>query len=269
MPKKVNNLPQKASLASKAKVSPVVAKPSPVLVKQANLFADLPAKLIEDFQQEFQLNEWHKEDYINCDILTKRFFVIIEGQVEIKQSNPETGREATLDMLYAGDCFDLMVLFDDQPHHVIISPLTTVKLLSVKLATMRHWLWTYPTFNQQFMPYLAKKMREKEQQASSVVLHDVTTRLSRIILEHINKIKFYTGRKEDEHKAHLVNGLTDETLARMTGSVRQVINKQLQLWKKQDILDKKRNQLIIKDLEALEKEAKYTQALPNQPLAKS
>ena len=241
---------------------------NPVLVKQANIFADLPAKLIEDFQQEFQLNEWHKGDYINSDILTKRFFVLIEGNVEIKQSNPDTGREATLDMLYAGDCFDLIVLFDDQPHEVIVSPLTTVKLLSVKLSTMRHWLWTYPEFNQQFMPYLAKKMREKEQQASSLVLHDVTTRLGRIILDHINKIKFYTGSSEEEHQHHLVNGLNDETLARMTGSVRQVINKQLQLWKKADIIDKKRNLLIIKDLEALEKEAKYTQTLPNTPFYK-
>jgi CRP/FNR family cyclic AMP-dependent transcriptional regulator len=248
MPRDKSHLPQKAS---------------PVLVKQATLFSDLPAKLIEDFQQEFQFNEWQKGDYIASDILTKRFFVVIEGQVEIKQGNPETGREATLDMLYAGDCFDLMVLLDDQPHNVIISPLTTVKLLSVKLATMRHWLWTYPEFNQQLMPYLAKKMREKEQQVCSLVLHDVTTRLSRIILEHINKIKFYSGTKEAEHQHHLVNGLSDETLARMTGSVRQVINKQLQHWKQAGILDKKRNQLIIKDLEALEKAAKYTQDLPD------
>ena len=251
MHKNVTHLPQKVN---------------PALVKQANLFADLPIKLIEDFQQEFQLNEWHKGDYINCDILTQRFFVVIEGNVEIKQSNPDTGREATLDMLYAGDCFDLMVLLDDKPHDVIISPLTMVKLLSVKLSTMRHWLWTYPEFNQQFMPYLAQKMREKEQQASSLILHDVTTRLSRIILEHINKIKFYTGSKEEEHQHHLINGLNDETLARMTGSVRQVINKQLQHWKKEGIIDKKRNQLIIKDLEALEKAAKYTQTLSNEPL---
>ena len=252
MNKDVNHLPQKAS---------------PVLVKQANIFADLPEKLIEDFQQEFQLNEWNKGEYINSDILTKRFFVMIEGQLEIKQANPETGREATLDMLYAGDCFDLMVLLDDQPHDVIISPLTQVKLLSVKLSTMRHWLWTYPEFNQQFMPYLAQKMREKEHQASNLILHDVPTRLSRIILEHINKIKFYAGVKEEEHKHHLVNGLNDETLARMTGSVRQVINKQLQLWKKQDTIDKKRNQLIIKDLEALEKEAKYTHDLANTAIS--
>ena len=52
----------------------------------------------------------------------------------------------------------------------------------------------------------------------------------------------------------------------MTGSVRQVVNKQLQLWKKDGTLDKKRNQLIIKDLEALEQAAKFTETLPNAPL---
>jgi CRP/FNR family cyclic AMP-dependent transcriptional regulator len=245
-------------------ISQLPHKASPVLVKQANIFADLPAKLIEDFQQEFQLNEWHKGDYFNSALLTQRFFVVLEGQVEIKQSNPETGREATLDMLYAGDCFDLIVLLDDQPHDVIVSPLTTVKLLSVKLETMRQWLWTYPEFNKQFMPYLAQKMREKEELASSLILHNVTTRLSRIILKHINKIKFYLSGKEDEQQ-HIVNGLNDDTLARMSGTVRQIVNKQLQRWKKDGTIDKKRNQLIIKDLEALEKEAKYTQTLPTAP----
>lgn len=247
-------------------ISRLPHKASPVLVKQANIFADLPAKLIEDFQQEFQLSEWHKGDYFNSALLTERFFVVIEGQVEIKQSNPETGREATLDMLYAGDCFDIIVLLDDQPHDVIVSPITTVKLLSVKLETMRQWLWSYPEFNQQFMPYLAQKMREKEELASSLILHNVTTRLSRVILNHINKIKFYITGKEDQQQHHIVNGLNDDTLARMTGTVRQIVNKQLQLWKKDGTIDKKRNQLIVKDLEALEKDAKYKQNSPTAPL---
>ena len=54
----------------------------------------------------------------------------------------------------------------------------------------------------------------------------------------------------------------------MTGSVRQVINKQLQHWKKAGTIDKKRNQLIVKDLEALEKAAKYTESLANVPMVK-
>jgi CRP-like cAMP-binding protein len=247
----------------------VPTKASPVLVKQAKLFAELPIKLLETLQQHFQLNEWRKGEYINSSVLTKRFFVILDGQLELKQSNPETGREATVDMLYPGDCFDLVVLLDGQQHDVIIAPLNTVRLISVPIEKMRHWIWTYPELNKKFLPYLAQKMREKEDQATSFVLHDMTTRLSRIILKHITKIKSYTGKRENEHSQHLINGLNDETLARMVGSVRQVVNKQLQHWKAQGILNKKRNQIMINDLAALEKEARYAQDLPHASSLKS
>ncbi len=247
----------------------VPKKASPVLVKQAKLFSDLPIKLLENLQQDFQLNEWQKGEYISASILTKRFFVLLDGQLELKQSNPDTAREATVDMLYAGDCFDLIVLLDGQQHDVIIAPLNTVRLISVPIEKMRHWIWTYPELNKKFLPYLAQKMREKEEQATSFVLHDMTTRLSRIILKHINKIKSYTGTQKEEHTHHLINGLSDETLARMVGSVRQVVNKQLQHWKAQGILNKKRNQIMINDLAALEQEARYTQNLPNSRTLKS
>ena len=78
--------------------------------------------------------------------------------------------------------------------------------------------------------------------------------------------RFYITGKEDEQQHHIVNGLNDDTLARMSGTVRQIVNKQLQLWKKDGTIEKKRNQLIIKDLEALEQEAKYPQSLPTAPL---
>lgn len=238
-------------------------KASTTLVKQAKLFAQLPAEILEKIQLDFQVIEWRKGEYINSNILAKQFFVLLDGQVEFKQVNAQNAREATLDMYYAGDSFDIMVLLDGQPHDVIISPFNTVRLLSVPIDIMRHWIWTYPEVNNQFLPYLAKKMREKEEQATNLALHDITTRLSRVILKNINKVKTYTGDKESEHCQHLVNGLNDETLARMVGSVRQVVNKQLSHWKAQGILDKKRNQLIIKDLEALKQEAHYVDTVAN------
>jgi CRP-like cAMP-binding protein len=141
---------------------------------------------------------------------------------------------------------------------VIISPFVALKLISLPIDTMRQWLWTYPELNKQFLPYLASKMREQEDLATSFALHDVSMRLSRILLKHIDKIKAYTGKSENEFKSHLISGLSDELLARMVGSVRQVVNKHLLHWKGQGILNKKRNQLLINDLHALEKEANCT-----------
>ncbi len=229
---------------------------SAIQLKQSPLFAALPEALIQEIAQHFHLVQWEKGDYINPGNLMTQFYFLQAGQLEMKRNNPDTGREVTLDMLYPGDSFDITTLLDGKPHDVILEPITpSIQLISVPIAMMRKWIWTYPELNQQFLPYLAHKMREQEDRASSFVLHDVTTRLSRLILKHINRIQHYTGKKEDAQKTHLINGLSDDALARMVGSVRQVVNKQLQYWRSQGVIDKKRNQLIIKDLDAIYKEA--------------
>ncbi len=231
---------------------------SSTLVKQSPLFASLPSALLTEMAPHFQLHTWEKGGFIDPASVLTRFYFLQSGQLEMKRSNPETGRDVTLDMLYPGDSFDIITLLDGQSHDCEMYPLTQLQLISVPIDMMRKWLWTYPELNQQFLPYLAHKMREQENRASSFVLHDIATRLSRIILQHLNKIQNYRGDHKQAHKDHLINGLSDEILARMAGSVRQVINKQLQYWKSQGMIDKKRNQIIINDLEALNKEAKLT-----------
>ncbi len=231
------------------------------LIKQSPLFAALPEALIQEIAQNFHLIQWHKGDFINPDNLMTQFYFLQTGQLEMKRNNPDTGREVTLDLLFSGDSFDIITLLDGKPHDVILDIVTpSIQLISVPMAMMRKWIWIYPELNQQFLPYLAGKMREQEDRASSFVLHDMSTRLSRLILKHINKIQCYTGAKEDEQKSHLINGLSDEALARMIGSVRQVVNKQLQYWRSQGIINKKRNQLIINDLDAIYKEADIMQS---------
>ena len=235
------------------------------LVRQSRFFTSLPTRLQTEMAQQFRLEEWKKASFIAPALLMTRFFTVLDGQLEMKRSNPLNGREVTLDIIYPGDSFDVVTLLDNKPHDMIISPLTNLQLMSVPIEVMRKWLWSYPELNQQFLPYLADKMRNQENQSTNFALHNVSTRLSRIILKHINKVNAYTGRQQDEHQYHLINGLSDEVLARMAGSVRQVVNKQLQHWKSQNILDKKRNQLLINDLGALYKEAHYTETTLEKP----
>jgi len=234
---------------------------SSLLVKQSPLFAALPDTLVQEMAQHFHLVQWKKGEYIDPDKLLTQFYFLQAGQLEIKRNNPDTGREVTLDILYPGDSFEIVILLDGQPHDVILESITpSLQLISVPMEMMRKWIWIYPELNQQFLPYLAHKIREQEDRASSFVLHDVTTRLSRLILKHINKIQSYTGTKKDAQKTHLISGFSDESLARMVGSVRQVVNKQLQHWRSQGVINKKRNQLMINDLDAIYQEAKFLQS---------
>ena len=232
--------------------------PNFTLVQQSHLFSSLPPSVLQEMVEKFRVEEWPKNALVESNILTERFYILLEGQLEIKQSNPDTGREVTLDMLFKGDSFDVIVLLDQQPRDVILSPLTELKLISVPINIMRHWLWSYPLLNQKFLPYLGQKMRAQEELTTNIALHDVSTRLSRLLLKHIDLIKKYTGEQAHAHEDHLINGYSDDVLARMAGSVRQVVNKQLQHWKSQGILNKKRNELMILDLEKLKKAARLT-----------
>jgi CRP/FNR family cyclic AMP-dependent transcriptional regulator len=231
---------------------------SSTLIKQSPLFNSLPADVVTAMTEHFWLQNWKKNELIAPDILLTRFHYILDGQLEYKRSNPDTGREVSIDMHYPGDSFDIVTLLDGRPHDVIVSPITDLRVISIPIAMMRKWIWTYPELNHQFLPYFAQKMREYENQASSFVLYDIQTRISRVILKHLNKMHFYRGNSNDAHKEHLINGLSDDVLARMAGSVRQVVNKQLQHWQAQGVLNKKRNQIMINDLEVLAKEAKQT-----------
>ncbi len=229
------------------------------LIRQSPLFSSLPGPLLNEMADHFRLVEWHKNQVIDPEILLSQFYFVLEGQLEFKRINPENGREISLDMLYQGDSFDVVTLLDGEIHNMVISPLSDLKLIALPIEMMRQWIWIYPELNKQFLPYLAQKIRDQENQLTNIALYDVSTRLSRIILKHLNKIHFYRGEQNNAHQDHLITGMSDEILARMVGSVRQVINKQLQNWKSKGILNKKRNQLIIHDLEALNKEAKKTQ----------
>lgn len=230
------------------------------LVQQSHLFASLPEELVQEMTEYFKAERWAKKSIINNEVLQHRFFLLLEGRLEMTRTHPETGRSITLDLLQQGDGFDVITLLDGRKHEVTLSPLEELKVISVPIEKMREWIWKYPELNRQFMPYLAQKMRDQEDKTTDFALYDTVTRLSRIILKNIDQIHTYNGLQENEHQDHLVSGLSDEVLARMVGSVRQVVNQHLQHWKQSGVIDKKRNQIKINDLQAIIDEAGVTQS---------
>jgi len=228
------------------------------LVQQSHLFSSLPEPLVQEMTDHFKAERWEKKNFIDNNILQTRFFLLLEGRIELSRTHPESGRSVTLDLLHPGDSFDLITLLDGKRHDVTITLLEEIKVISVAIEKMREWIWTYPELNRQFMPYLAQKMRDQEDKTTDFALYDTVTRLSRTLLKNIDKITSYNGKPQDEHKSHLVSGFSDEVLARMVGSVRQVINQHLQHWKQTGVIDKKRNQIKINNLQAIIDDAELT-----------
>ena len=93
-------------------------------------------------------------------------------------------------------------------------------------------------------------MRNLADLAGDLALHDTETRLAHLIMRHIDN-------KDPNHRhLTLINDLSHEVLAEMIGSVRAVVNRQLQHWRKQGIISLDHGHIHIKQLQTLLDRAK-------------
>ncbi len=215
------------------------------------LFAGLPAPLVERMLADFQLENSRKGSRMTARDTRERFHVLLEGRLEVLHGHPDSGREIVLFLLGPGDGFDVITLLDGQPHDTETRALDDIRLLSAPLPRVRAWLAEEPAFNRRFLPYLGERFRGLESLASDLALHDTATRLARLILRHTDPSR----RDDDHHPVHLITDLNHETLAKMVGSVRQVVNRHLQGFRQQGIVHGEKGHWVIKDLEALHAQA--------------
>lgn len=220
------------------------------------LFNGLSGSLIYDMLGMSRRESWRRGVQLDPSIFQKRFYLLIDGRVEVMRINPETGRSITLFLLGPGDGIDLISLLNTHPHEVTPVALDDVGLISVPLDEARAWLQNHPEFNRNFLPYLGEQMRKIEDLATDLALHDTMTRLARLILRHVKPERAGEGGKG--RHLHLINDLHDESLARMVGSVRQVVNRHLQHWRKHGILHKHHFQTVVTELQSLQEYAADT-----------
>lgn len=174
----------------------------------------------------------------------EHFFVILEGRVKVSQINFENGKEQILYLLSKGDMYDIITLLDAKVHENVAMALDDVKLLVFPIELFREWIETKPSFNKLFFPYVAKQLRDVETLASDLSLYDTTTRLVKLIAKNIEK-------QGDKQTLKLINNLSHEELASLVGTVRKVLNRNLQTLKKQGLIDVKRKEIFIKDSQNL------------------
>ena len=171
-----------------------------------------------------------------------RFYFIISGRLKIYKFDPSTGREFTLFLLTKNDVFDILCLLDEGEHDVFFETIDEVLVLSTTVQTMRKWINDYSGIKKNLLPYMGKRIRTMEENAADIILHDISMRLAKLILTHINS---------ESKELELINDLSNEELASLIGSTRAVVNRHLQEFKHDGILKIGRKNLKVQDLQLL------------------
>ncbi len=215
------------------------------LLETSPLFAGLGRHQLEEVLHSCRPVAW-KKGPVTLDTL-RCFYIIVKGRLEVMRQNSENGRVLTLFLLVPGDGFDVLPLLDDRPHEVMTVALDAMEALSLPISRMRHFIERYPVLSRNLLLYLAEKLRQLETLAADIALYETVTRLARLILRHADPEHAGGG----EVPVRLIGDLPHEVLAHMIGSVRAVVNRHLQAWKRKGIASVRRGHLAIRDLEAL------------------
>jgi len=229
---------------------------------KTQLFSGLDETVLDDMLSLFRRDTWRRGAQLDSEIFKERFYLIIEGRLEVSRTNPDTGKSITLSLLGPGDAVDVVTLLNNEPHEILPVAIDDISLISVPIKDARDWIDRHPEFNRNFLPYLGNQMRKLEDLSTDLALYDTMTRLARLILRHVvphhcqskEQAQDYSvddSAKDPIYRLDLINDLHDESLARMVGSVRQVVNRHLQHWRKQGILNRKDFKTQVIELEAL------------------
>ena len=224
-------------------------KQSLAVLKESALFGLLADELLYDMRSRFSYEVWGKKRFNTTQEIAGRFHILLSGRLKVFANNPDTGRSITLFLLGPGDGFDVINLLRGQPAELLFEAVDSVELLSIPVEKAREWIFLHPEFNRTFFPYLGSLMGKLALLSADLALHDTETRLARLILQHANP------EREDD-SLHLIHNMSHASLAEMIGTVRTVINRQLQHWKEKGIIELDRRQLHVKDLHALSEKAR-------------
>ena len=216
------------------------------------LFQGISNQLMDDMLGCFHPVTWRKGVTMEPSYLVDHFYLILSGRVKMEHIDATSGNWVTLFVLGTGDGFDVISLLDGRKHEVTPVAMEDLQLLKASTETVRKWIELHPTFNRNFLPYLGERMRKMEDLVADLGLKDTITRLAHLILRHTGPDPLPDKKA---YPVKLIHDLTNESLAHMIGSTRQAVNRHLQELRKKGILEKHPRHLIVKELEALKKQA--------------
>ena len=184
-----------------------------------------------------------KDPLFSPDDMVDKFFFVLEGRIKVYQINFEDGKELTLQMLTSGDMYDVVTLLDGQIHDNLLEAIDDVKIILFPIEVVRGWMKRDEQFNSLLFPYISKQFRMIEEKALDLAFLDTGKRLLKLITKY--------SLNEQNLQNSLLHNLTHDELASLIGTVRKVLNRQIQKLKKDGILDVSRRNIEIHDRQKL------------------
>jgi CRP-like cAMP-binding protein len=173
-------------------------------------------------------------------------FVIVEGEVKISLPS-ETGEEAILATLRAGDVFGELALLDGAPRSASASALSPTETVVLPRDKFRELIATEAGVRDALLASIAGELRRLTTHVEELHFLDITGRLAARLV----RLSQEGGTRLPDGGIRLRTNLTQGDLAAMVGCTRQSVNKLLGQFTDDRLIRLERAGIVITDLDGL------------------
>ncbi|MBD0831800.1 Crp/Fnr family transcriptional regulator [Aestuariibaculum sediminum] len=214
------------------------------LLKENPLFEEISEVNLREFLEISSIKIWPKNTcLLDAESTNYNFYIIISGKIKLYYYNPEKDRKLTLFLLVKNDAFDISKLLNISHKKVYYETLSPSVILSTNVLLLKAWMINNSEFYKSLLHYTLAKLKQMETYVSSASMEDTSTKLARLLLNNFD---------ETSNKIKTINDLPHKELAQLIGTTRAVINRQLQIFKKEGIIEIKNRTIEIKNLSLLQ-----------------
>ncbi|SEQ95977.1 CRP/FNR family transcriptional regulator, anaerobic regulatory protein [Hyunsoonleella jejuensis] len=206
------------------------------------IFREFPDEQLSILLKDSALKTFNKRTcFISSNLISHYFYVIIEGRMKVYFYDESKDRKITLFILTKHDVFNVYNLFDYTSYNVFYETLDDVTVIQTPINRFKKWMDDNPRFSSGILHYLISKMKALETYVTASCLDCTSTKLARLLL------------KNAEINSSLIDGLPHKEIAQYMGTTRAVLNRHLQKFKNNGIIEIHNKTIRIVNLELLKK----------------
>ncbi|MYF80396.1 MAG: Crp/Fnr family transcriptional regulator [Chloroflexi bacterium] len=219
------------------------------LLRNVVLFRGMPPQMLEELGRRLRPDRYraHSDIFHEGDE-GSTLYIILSGAVKIYIPSLD-GREVVLAVHRKYDLLGEMSLLDDDPRSASATTIEDTEVVKLSRHDFLYVLDLHPEAQRAIIDVLVARLRATNQSIQDAYLLDVPGRLARRLLAIANE-----HGEPTEDGVDIGLRVSQQELANMIGASRVAVNKQLQQWRKQRIVDVNRQRVTIVNRAALERE---------------
>ena len=220
-------------------------------LRKVPLFSTLCKKELTNLAENFHSRSYRRKEIIfHQGDDSQAVYVVMRGKVRIYSVSP-AGHETSFRIFSAHDVLGEFSAIDGEPRSSTAQAADDCTLLEIEHTRFLRSLREMPELATALVKMLVKKLRWTTVFAETIAQYDTAGRLLHTLLYYKEEM----GKEIVPGKRYLLDlSISQTELASLIGARREWVNRLLQEWRKQGLIDYARGKITILDLPAMEEE---------------